>query len=85
MRALRSVDLEIRRGEYVSIVGQVREPGKSTLLNVLGLLDRPTHGAYELDGFDVGSLSDTKQAAVELDNELALYSRPSISFHIEQC
>ncbi|HBX78483.1 MAG TPA: macrolide ABC transporter ATP-binding protein [Acidimicrobiaceae bacterium] len=63
VEALRSVDLEIRRGEYVSIVGPSGS-GKSTLLNVLGLLDRPTHGTYELDGFDVGSLSDAERTAV---------------------
>ena len=53
--ALRDCHLTVRPGEYVAVVGPSGS-GKSTLLNVLGLLDRPTGGTYELDGIDVGSL-----------------------------
>lgn len=57
---IRSVDLTIERGEYVSITGRSGS-GKSTLLNLLGLLDRPTSGCYELDGVDVDGLSDRQR------------------------
>jgi putative ABC transport system ATP-binding protein len=63
VHALRSVALEIGAGEYVSIMGPSGS-GKSTLLNVVGLLDRPSAGRYELDGRDVTDLSDDEQAQV---------------------
>ena len=63
MHALRSVNLEIARGEYVSLMGPSGS-GKSTLLNVVGLLDRPSAGRYELDGRDVTDLNDDEQARV---------------------
>ncbi len=63
VRALRAVNLEIERGEYLSIMGPSGS-GKSTLLNIIGLLDRPNAGTYELDGFDVTALSDDELARV---------------------
>jgi putative ABC transport system ATP-binding protein len=57
--ALRQVTLEIQAGELLSIVGPSGS-GKSTLLNILGGLERPTGGAYRLDGRLVSSLSDTE-------------------------
>jgi putative ABC transport system ATP-binding protein len=63
VRALRSVTLEIPQGEYLSIMGPSGS-GKSTLLNVVGLLDRPNMGTYELDGHDVTGLSDDELARV---------------------
>ncbi len=61
--ALRDVNLQLRAGEYLSIMGPSGS-GKSTLLNLLGLLDRPTAGSYLLDGGDVTSLNDEQQARV---------------------
>jgi putative ABC transport system ATP-binding protein len=62
VHALDHVDLTIRPGEYVSIMGPSGS-GKSTLLNVLGLLDRPTTGTYSLQGEDVSKLDDDALAA----------------------
>ena len=63
VHALRGVDLEIGRGEYLSIMGPSGS-GKSSLLNIIGLLDRPSAGRYLLDGRDVTDLSDDEQAHV---------------------
>ncbi|MCC6879386.1 MAG: ABC transporter ATP-binding protein [Rhodocyclaceae bacterium] len=63
VHALRAVDLSIDKGEYLSIMGPSGS-GKSTLLNLLGLLDRPNAGRYELDGRDVTGLTDDEQARV---------------------
>jgi putative ABC transport system ATP-binding protein len=64
--AVREVDLTVQRGEYVSIVGPSGS-GKSTLLHVLGLLDRPSHGSYLLDGVDVSSLSERRRAVLRAE------------------
>ncbi len=63
VRALRDLNLSIESGEYVSIMGPSGS-GKSTLLNIIGLLDRPSAGVYELRGRDVTALSDEQQSAV---------------------
>ncbi|MCB1905511.1 MAG: ABC transporter ATP-binding protein, partial [Gammaproteobacteria bacterium] len=63
VHALDDVDLNIADGEYVSIMGPSGS-GKSTLLNLIGLLDRPSHGSYRLNGQNVTSLSDSELAAV---------------------
>jgi len=63
VRALRGVSLQIEHGEYLSIMGPSGS-GKSTLLNVIGLLDRPNAGTYELDGRDVTALRDDQLARV---------------------
>ena len=61
--ALRDIDLDIERGEYVSIEGP-SGCGKSTLLSIIGLLDAPTTGDYTLNGCAVGSLSAGERAAI---------------------
>lgn len=61
VHALDGVNLDIKAGEYVSIMGPSGS-GKSTLLNIIGLLDHPTQGHYLLDGRDVTSLTDDEQA-----------------------
>lgn len=57
LEILHGIDLKIRRGEFVSIVG-ASGSGKSTLMNIIGILDRPTEGSYLLEGVDVCKASD---------------------------
>ncbi len=63
VRAMREVDLAIAHGEFVAIVG-TSGSGKSTMMNILGCLDRPTRGTYMLAGLDVGSRKGDSRAIV---------------------
>jgi len=65
--ALENVNLEINKGEFISIMGP-SGCGKSTLLNIIGLLDTPTSGTVEFDGKSVDGLSDSKLAAFRNKN-----------------
>ena len=70
VEALRGVDLDVPRGQYVAIMGPSGS-GKSTLRNILGCLDQPTKGDYLLDGKNVAQLSD---------QELSIYRGRKIGF-----
>ncbi len=59
--ALNGIDLDIKRGEFAALMGPSGS-GKSTLMNILGCLDRPTIGSYELEGKEVAHLSDDELA-----------------------
>jgi putative ABC transport system ATP-binding protein len=61
--ALDGVDFTVQRGEFVSIVGQSGS-GKSTLLHLLGCLDNPTSGSYELEGNDITQLPDLELSRI---------------------
>ena len=63
VRALRGVDLEIGRNEYVAIMGPSGS-GKSTMMNMLGCLDTPTAGSYWLNGHEVSTMRDDDLARV---------------------
>ena len=77
LRALRDIDLDINEGEYISIMGPSGS-GKSTLLNMLGLLDRPDSGSYQLDNRATEGLDEEKRAALRRDNIGFIFQ----SFHL---
>lgn len=63
VKALKTVDLIINKGEYVAIMGPSGS-GKSTLMNIIGCLDTPTHGQYILNGTDVSKMTDDELATI---------------------
>jgi putative ABC transport system ATP-binding protein len=63
VEALRGIDVQICRGEFVAIMG-ASGSGKSTLMNILGCLDRPSSGCYRLEGLDVSQMSSDQLAEV---------------------
>lgn len=65
--ALDEINLSIEKGEFIAVMGPSGS-GKTTLMNVLGLLDKPTHGAYKLNGRNVSRLTSNRRAKVRRDN-----------------
>jgi len=77
VHALRNVNLNISRGEYIAVMGPSGS-GKSTLLNLVGLLDRPDAGTYMLEGRDVTTLQPDEQAKVRSERIGFIFQ----SFHL---
>ena len=67
VEALRGIDLEIKAGDFVSIVG-ASGSGKSTMMNILGCLDRPTNGTYKLNGSYIEGLDEDELAKIRNKN-----------------
>lgn len=63
LNILKNIDINVRKGEFVSIVG-TSGSGKSTLMNIIGALDRPTSGTYVLDNTDVNEKSDNSLSEI---------------------
>ncbi len=63
LEILHSINLQVKKGEFVSIVG-ASGSGKTTLMNIIGVLDRPTSGAYTLDGVDVAGAKDRELSGI---------------------
>jgi len=63
LKVLREIDLDIKKGDYLAVMGPSGS-GKSTLLNLIGCLDRPSHGKYFLGGHDVSKLDDNELSAI---------------------
>jgi putative ABC transport system ATP-binding protein len=63
VQALRGIDLQVEKGEYVALMGPSGS-GKSTLMNILGCLDTPSNGTYILNGHNVSNLTDNELAEI---------------------
>ena len=63
LEILHGIDLQVEPGEFVAIVGESGS-GKSTMMNILGALDRPTEGHYRLNGVDIQTAGDKELAQI---------------------
>ena len=63
LEILHGIDLKVNKGEFVSIVGSSGS-GKTTMMNIIGILDRPTEGEYMLDGVDVAGAKDKELSMI---------------------
>lgn len=75
--AIEEVSLKVERGEFVTVMG-ASGSGKTTLMNMIGLLDRPTHGLYRLEGRSVEGLSANSRARVRRDRVGFVFQFPTL-------
>lgn len=66
-QALKNINLEVKKGDFLAVIG-ASGSGKSTLMNIIGLLDHPTSGHYELNGHDTSSLEENSLAEIRNKN-----------------
>ncbi|MEU4242868.1 ABC transporter ATP-binding protein [Actinoplanes sp. NPDC026619] len=81
VRALREIDLRIRRGELASIIGPSGS-GKTTMLHIVGTLDRPTSGEVRIAGYDVSTLKDRELSALRAHRIGFVFQQFHLSFGI---
>lgn len=62
-QALKNINIDVKKGDFVAVIG-ASGSGKSTLMNIIGLLDKPTSGTYELDGQDTSKLEEDRLAGI---------------------
>ena len=90
LEILHGIDLDVKEGEFVSIVG-ASGSGKSTLMNMIGVLDRPTEGTYWLDGTDVQDAQDDELSQIRnrkigfVFQNFNLISRTNARKNVELC
>ena len=84
LQVLKGIDLSVDEGDFVAIMGPSGS-GKSTLMNIIGLLDQPTTGSYQLEGEDVADLSENRLAKVRNDQIGFIFQQffllPKLSAH----
>ena len=82
VEVLHGINLEIKRGELVAIIGPSGS-GKSTLMNIIGCLDTPTSGSYEVDGHNTFNLSQDDLAALRRDFFGFIFQRYHLLGHLD--
>ena len=86
VKALNGINLSVEKGEFISIMGPSGS-GKTTLMNIIGCLDTPTNGTYNLNNKSVSQLSDDELAKIrneEIGQNVKYWARPDINNRIEE-
>src|SRR3989338_8791546 len=73
-QALKNIDLEVKEGEFLAIIG-ASGSGKSTLMNIIGLLDHPSSGTYELDGYNPAVFKENTLAEIRISKIVFVFCK----------